>query len=56
MKKIVIAGSGYIGAEIAFTFSDDYEITCIDHGKNFDIIKKKYQQYHILKEMCMMKK
>jgi len=41
MKKIIIAGSGYIGAEIAFTFSDDYEITCIDHGKNFDIIKKK---------------
>ncbi|MGQ0376494.1 MAG: NAD-dependent epimerase/dehydratase family protein [Nitrososphaerota archaeon] len=41
MKKIVIAGSGYIGAEIAHTFSDNYEVVCIDHGKNFDIIKKK---------------
>jgi UDP-glucose 4-epimerase len=41
MKKIVIAGSGYIGAEIAFTFYDNYEVVCIDHGKNFDDIKKK---------------
>jgi UDP-glucose 4-epimerase len=48
MKKIVIGGSGYIGTEIAFTLSDNYEVVCIDHGKNFDVIKKK-----LPKVMCV---
>lgn len=40
MEKILILGTGSIGSEIAYSFYDKYKITCIDHGKNFEIIKK----------------
>ena len=38
--KILIAGLGSIGAEIAFTFYSSADITCIDHGKHFETIRK----------------
>ena len=38
--KILIAGLGSIGAEIAFTFYPSADITCIDHGKHFETIRK----------------
>ncbi len=38
--EILIVGLGSIGSEIAFTFYPSANITCIDHGKNFETIKK----------------
>ena len=38
--KILIVGLGSIGSEIAFTFYPSASITCIDHGKHFETIKK----------------
>jgi len=38
--NILIAGLGSIGFEIANTFYHSASITCIDHGKHFDSVKK----------------
>lgn len=38
--NILIVGLGSIGSEIAFTFYHSASITCIDHGKHFESIKK----------------
>ncbi len=38
--NILIAGLGSIGSEIAHTFYSSSNITCIDHGKHFDSLKK----------------
>jgi len=37
--KILIAGSGALGSEIAYTFHEEHKITCVDHGKNFGLLK-----------------
>ena len=49
MKKILIAGLGSIGAEIASTFYSKFEITCIDHGRYFDVIKQKFPELNLIK-------
>ena len=49
MKKILILGTGSIGSEIAYFFYNKYKITCIDHGKNFDIIKKQLPDIRFVK-------
>ena len=49
MKKILIAGLGSIGAEIASTFYSKFEITCIDHGRYFDVIKQKLPEINLIK-------
>ena len=38
--NILIIGLGSIGSEIAYTFYSSSHITCIDHGKHFESIKK----------------
>ena len=38
--NILIVGLGSIGSEIASTFYSSSHITCIDHGKHFESIKK----------------
>ena len=38
--NILIVGLGSIGSEIAYTFYPSAHITCIDHGKHFESIKK----------------
>ena len=38
--NILIVGLGSIGSEIAYTFYSSSHITCIDHGKHFESIKK----------------
>ena len=38
--NILIIGLGSIGSEIAYTFYSSSNITCIDHGKHFESIKK----------------
>ena len=38
--NILIIGLGSIGSEIAYTFYPSSYITCIDHGKHFESIKK----------------
>lgn len=40
MQKISILGSGYIGSELCYSLDKSYKINCIDHGKNFSILKK----------------
>lgn len=47
--KILIAGAGSIGSEIAYLFSNEYDITCIDHGRNFSILKKKLPRVRFVK-------
>ena len=47
--KILIAGAGSIGSEIAYLFSNEYEIICIDHGRNFSILKKKLPKVRFVK-------
>ena len=49
MKKILIAGLGSIGIEIASAFYSKFEITCIDHGRYFDIIKQKFPELNLIK-------
>ena len=49
MKKILIAGLGSIGAEIASAFYSKFEITCIDHGRYFDVIKRKLPEINLIK-------
>lgn len=49
MKQILIIGTGSIGSEIAFTFSNKYEITCIDHGKNFSKMKNQLTNINFVK-------
>ena len=49
LKKILIAGLGSIGVEIASTFYHDFEITCIDHGRYFDIVKQKLPEINLIK-------
>lgn len=49
MKKILIAGTGSIGSEIAYLFSNEYEIICIDHGKYFQKIKEKLPKVKLVK-------
>lgn len=48
-KKILVLGTGFIGSEIAHRFSEDYEVTCIDHGRNFDVIKKQCSDLKLIK-------
>lgn len=38
--EILIVGLGSIGSEIAYTFYPSANITCLDHGKNFESIRK----------------
>lgn len=47
--RILIAGAGSIGSEIAYLLSNEYEITCIDHGRNFSILKKKLPKVRFVK-------
>ncbi len=47
--KILIVGAGSIGSEIAHLFSNEYEITCIDHGRSFSILKKKLPKVRFVK-------
>lgn len=49
MEKILILGAGSLGSEIAYSFSNKYKITCIDHGKNFHIIKKQLPSIKFVK-------
>jgi len=49
LKKILIAGLGSIGIEIASAFYSKFEITCIDHGRYFDIIKQKFPELNLIK-------
>ena len=49
MKKILIAGLGSIGMEIASAFYSKFEITCIDHGRYFDVIKQKFPELNLIK-------
>ena len=49
LKKILIAGLGSIGAEIASAFYSKFEITCIDHGRYFDVIKQKLPEINLIK-------
>ena len=49
LKKILIAGLGSIGVEIASAFYHDFEITCIDHGRYFDIVKQKLPEINLIK-------
>ena len=49
MKKILIAGLGYIGTAIASAFYSKFEITCIDHGRYFDVIKQKFPELNLIK-------
>ena len=49
MKKILIAGLGSIGIEIASAFYSKFEITCIDHGRYFDAIKQKFPELNLIK-------
>lgn len=47
--KILIVGAGSIGSEIAHLFTNDYEVTCIDHGRNFSILEKKLPSVRFVK-------
>lgn len=49
MKKILIAGTGSIGSEIAYLFSNEYEIICVDHGKYFQKIKEVLPKVKLVK-------
>ena len=49
MKKILIAGLGSIGMEIASAFYSKFEITCIDHGRYFGAIKQKFPELNLIK-------
>lgn len=49
MDKILILGTGTIGSEIAYSFSNDYEIICIDHGKHFDSINTRLPKVKLVK-------
>jgi len=49
LKKILIAGLGSIGIEIASAFYSKFEITCIDHGRYFDAIKQKFPELNLIK-------
>jgi nucleoside-diphosphate-sugar epimerase len=40
---------GSIGIEIASAFYSKFEITCIDHGRYFDIIKQKFPELNLIK-------
>ena len=60
MDKILILGTGSIGSEIAYSFSNDYEIICIDHGKHFDSINAKLPKVKLVKgdihDQCLIRK
>lgn len=49
MKKILIAGTGSIGSEIAYLFSNEYEVICVDHGKYFQKIKEILPKVKLIK-------
>ena len=49
MKKLLILGSGYIGSDIIYSLSNKCEITCIDHGKNFQILHEKCPYVNFIK-------
>lgn len=49
MTKILVLGSGYIGSEIISSFHQDYEITVVDHGKNFEVISQKCPNVNFIK-------
>ena len=49
LKKILIAGLGSIGVEVASAFYHDFEITCIDHGRYFDVVKQKLPEINLIK-------
>ena len=45
----MIVGTGSLGSEIAYTFYDKHKITCIDHGKDFDVLKRKLPKVTFVK-------
>ena len=47
--NILIVGLGSIGSEIAYTFYSSSHITCIDHGKHFESIKKILPKINFIK-------
>ena len=47
--NILIVGLGSIGSEIASTFYSSSHITCIDHGKHFESIKKILPKINFIK-------
>ena len=49
MEKILILGTGSVGSEIACFFYNKYKITCIDHGKNFNVMKKQLPNIKFVK-------
>jgi len=52
MKKILVLGTGHLGSEIVYTFHKRYEITCVDHGKYFPIIKNQCPNVNFVKGDC----
>jgi len=50
MKKILVLGGGSLGSEIIYYFSSEYMSTCIDHGKNFEMMLKKVPSIKIIKD------
>ena len=49
MMKVLIAGTGSIGSEIAYAFHNKSDIICIDHGKNFEILRKELPKIRYVK-------
>jgi len=48
--NILITGLGSIGSEIAHTFYSSSNITCIDHGKHFESLKKILPRINYVKD------
>ena len=51
-KSILILGSGYIGSSIIDTFYNSCNIVVIDHGKNFQKLKRKFPKVDFIVGDC----
>ena len=54
-KTILILGSGYIGSSIIDTFYNSCNIVVIDHGKNFQKLKRKFPKVNFVVGDCTNK-
>jgi len=50
MKILLTGGGGFIGSYLANHLSNNYEVFCLDHGRQYSILKK-----NIRKNVCFVK-
>src|SRR3989344_2353473 len=43
-KILVTGGGGFLGGVVADRLSNDYQVVCLDHGKNFPYLSKYYNK------------